>query len=64
MAARAVGAIREALEAKAGGGVLGAGNVLPPGAGAGVDDREIQEAAQEAGCARLGHLVGEEAVSW
>lgn len=64
MAARAVGAIREVLEAKAGGGILGVGNVLPPGAGAGVDGREIQAAAQEAGCARLGHLVGAEAVSW
>lgn len=64
MAARVVGAIREVLEAKAGGGVPGVGNVLPPGAGAGVDGREIQAAAQEAGCARLGHLVGAEAVSW
>lgn len=63
MAARVAGAIREVLEAKAGGGVLGVGNVLPPGAGAGVDGREIQAAAQEAGCARLGHLVGAEAVS-
>ncbi|MEU0213180.1 CGNR zinc finger domain-containing protein, partial [Streptomyces canus] len=43
-------AVGEMLQAEAvgGGGVFGAGGVLPPEAGASVDAREIQDAAQDA----------------
>lgn len=55
----AVGEVLE-VEAVGGGGVLGAGGVLPPEAGADVDAGQMQGAAQDAGGGGLGDLVGEE----
>lgn len=48
------------VEAVGGGGLVGAGGVLPPEAGAVVGVGELEDAGEDEGAGRLGDLVGDE----